>query len=71
MGDSDFVEEVLKKAQEQREREYQLEADGFNIDQVAQRVAAILGIKCEQVWKKGKHPQTVKARGLLCYWSVG
>ncbi len=48
-----------------------MEADGFNIDQVAQRVAAILGIKCEQVWKKGKHPQTVKARGLLCYWSVG
>ncbi len=70
LGDSDFVEEVLKKAQEQRERKYQLEADGFNIDQVAQRVAAILGIKCEQVWKKGKHPQTVKARSLLCYWAV-
>ncbi len=62
---------VLKKAKEQRERKYQLEADGFNIDQVAQRVAAILGIKCEQVWKKGKHPQTVKARSLLCYWAVG
>ena len=30
LGDSDFVEEVLKKAQEQRERKYQLEADGFN-----------------------------------------
>ncbi len=70
LGDSDFVEEVLKKAQEQRERQYQLEADGFNIDQVAQRVAAMLGVKCEQVWKKGKHPQTVKARSLLCYWAV-
>jgi putative transposase len=71
LGDSDFVEEVLKKAQEKRERQYQLEADGFNVDQVAQRVAAILGVKCEQVWKKGKHPQTVKARSLLCYWAVG
>ncbi len=71
LGDSDFVEEVLKKAQEKRERQYQLEADGFNIDQVAQRVTAILGVKCEQVWKKGKHPQTVKARSLLCYWAVG
>ena len=70
LGDSDFVEEVLKKAQEQRQRQYQLEADGFNIDQVAQRVAAILGVKCEQVWKKGKHPQIVKARSLLCYWAV-
>jgi REP element-mobilizing transposase RayT len=70
LGDSDFVEAVLKKAQEQRERQYQLEADGFTIDQVAQRVASILGVKCEQVWKKGKHPQTVKARSLLCYWAV-
>ena len=70
LGDSDFVEEVLKKAQEQRQRQYQLEADGFNIDQVTQRVAAILGVKCEQVWKKGKHPQIVKARSLLCYWAV-
>ena len=70
LGDSDFVEEVLKKAQEKRERQYQLEADGFTIDQVAQRVASILGVKYEQVWEKGKHPQTVKARSLLCYWAV-
>ena len=70
LGDSDFVEEVLKMAEENRQRQYQLEADGFNIEQVAQRVAAILGVNCEQVWKKGKHPQTVKARSLLCYWAV-
>jgi REP element-mobilizing transposase RayT len=70
LGDSDFVEEVLKKAQEKRERQYQLEADGFTIDQVAQRVASILGVKCEQVWEKGKYRQTVKARSLLCYWAV-
>jgi REP element-mobilizing transposase RayT len=70
LGDSDFVEEVLIKAQEQCERQYQLEAAGFNIDQVAERVAALLGVKCEQVWKKGKHPKTVKARSLLCYWLV-
>ncbi len=70
LGDSDFVEEVLIKAQEQRERQYQIEAAGFNIDQVAERVAALLGVKCEQVWKKGKHPKTVKARSLLCYWLV-
>ena len=53
------------------QRQCRSEADGFNIDQVAQRVAAILGVKCEHVWEKGKHPQTVKARSLLCYWAVG
>ena len=70
LGDSEFVEEVLKKAKEQRERRYQLKATGFNIDQVAEKVAARLGIQCKQVWGKGKHPQTVMARSLLCYWAV-
>ena len=70
LGDSDFVEEVLKKAAEKRERHYQLEAEGFTVNQVAKRVASILDIKREHVWKKGKHPQTVEARSLLCYWAV-
>jgi putative transposase len=70
LGDSDFVEEVLNAAREKRERRYQLQAAGFTLDQVAQRAAAIFGIKCEQVWQKGKHPQTVKARSLLCYWAT-
>jgi len=29
-----------------------------------------LGINPEQVWAAGKHPLTVKARSLLCYWAV-
>ena len=70
LGDSDFVEEVLKKAQEQRNRQYQLEAEGYSIDQVAERVANLLGIKSEQIWEKGKYPLAVKARSLLCYWAV-
>jgi REP element-mobilizing transposase RayT len=70
LGDSAFVEEVLKKAGEKRERKYQLEAQGFTVDQAARQAAELLGVKSEQIWKKGKHPQTVKARSLLCYWAV-
>lgn len=70
LGDSEFVEQVLKQAEEKRERKHQLEADGFTVDRVANRVASILGLKSEDVWKKGKHPQIVKARSLLCYWAV-
>ena len=29
-----------------------------------------LGIALEQLWATGKHPATVKARSLLCYWAV-
>ena len=34
------------------------------------RVSSVLGIEPEQVWASGKHPLTVKARGLLWYWAV-
>jgi hypothetical protein len=34
------------------------------------RVSSELGIAPEQVWSYGIHPLTVKARSLLCYWTV-
>ena len=34
------------------------------------RVSSELEIDPEQVWRTGKHPNTVKARSLLCYWAV-
>jgi putative transposase len=40
------------------------------IDKVTIRVTSELGIDPEQVWAYGKHPLTVKARSLLCYWAV-
>ena len=36
----------------------------------AERRIMKLGIDPEQVWSYGKHPLTVKARSLLCYWAV-
>ena len=24
----------------------------------------------DKVWEKGKHPETVRARSLLCFWAV-
>ena len=44
LGDSDFVEAVLKEANEQLDRRYRLKAEGFDLEQVAQRVAAVMSI---------------------------
>ena len=33
-------------------------------------MAICFKIDPEQVWMPGKHPITVKARSLLCYWAV-
>ncbi|MBW2640598.1 MAG: transposase [Deltaproteobacteria bacterium] len=66
---SDFVENVLKSAEEELEQKYDLKARGYDFDRVAQRVAELMEIETEQVTAFGKSPQTVKARSLLCFWA--
>jgi hypothetical protein len=29
-----------------------------------------LEVDLDKVWEKGKHPETVRARSLLCFWAV-
>ncbi|MDB4442555.1 transposase [bacterium] len=70
LGDGEFTQSVLDAAKEQYEERYLLQAQGHDLETVAQRVSALLGINSEQVWASGKHPLTVKARSLLCYWVV-
>jgi REP element-mobilizing transposase RayT len=69
LGDSDFVENVLKSAEEELEQKYDLKARGYDFDRVAQRVAEVMKIEIEQVTAFGKSPQTVKGRSLLCFWA--
>lgn len=69
LGDSDFVEKVLKFAEEEFEQKYDLKARGYDFERVAERVAEVMSMKNEEVRAFGKSPQTVKARGLLCFWA--
>ena len=69
LGDSDFVEAVLREADEQLERRYQLKTRGFDLERVAERVAQVLDIPLEIVWEKSRRPQVAVARSLLCYWA--
>ena len=70
LGEGDFVESVLKAAQEDLERKYQLEAKGYSFDWLVGRVAKQLEIKPKDVLAPGKYAQNVKARSLLCYWGT-
>jgi REP element-mobilizing transposase RayT len=70
LGDNDFVTAVLEVAQEQLERKYQLVTKGIDFEKIVERVAAVFGIDANQVLAAGKHPPTVKARSVLCYWAV-
>jgi len=70
LGDSDFVERVLRAADEALERKYELKSKGYNIDKLSDRVAKIFSINPEDIFKLGKQPVKVKARSLFCYWAV-
>jgi REP element-mobilizing transposase RayT len=70
LGDSDFVERVLKAADESLERKYRLKSMGFDVKKLADTVASIFAIKPEEIFHPGKQPIKVKARSLFCYWAV-
>jgi REP element-mobilizing transposase RayT len=70
LGDGDFTQSVLDSAKEQVEQRYRLKAQGYDLDKVALRVSNVLEMEQAQIWAPGKHPKTVKARSLLCYWAV-
>jgi hypothetical protein len=69
LGDGEFVEKVLAQAQEALERQYRRKAKEIDLDQVAARVAEVLGLDPAEVWAAGKKPRLVQARSLLCYWA--
>jgi REP element-mobilizing transposase RayT len=69
LGDSDFVTMVLRYAGERMETRYRLKSEGIELDDVAQRVAHVMGLPLEVVWENYRRPQTVQARSLLCYWA--
>ena len=69
LGDSDFVLNVLKAADEQFEKRYALKAQGFNFEKTVRRVAEVLGMEPNDVVAMGKSPERVKARALLCFWA--
>ncbi len=51
-------------------RKYALQAQGIDLDKIANRVADLLEIDIENVWASGKYHHIIKARSLLCYWAV-
>jgi len=70
LGDGDFVEKVLRQAQEMMEDSQTLKLRGFDYDWLVKHVAKVMGIEPEDVLARGKSRQFVKARALLCYWGT-
>jgi chromosomal replication initiation ATPase DnaA len=70
LGDGEFVEQTLKAANEAMEKKSALQAKGIGLNEIANRVAKLLGMDTAEVWASGRYRHIVKARSLLCYWAV-
>ena len=70
LGSGDFVESVLKSAQENFERRHMIRARGYDFEWLADRVAHICGLTPKELLAGGKQRRTVLARSMICYWGT-
>jgi len=70
LGDSCFVLEVLREAEERFQRGYALKSQGYTIEHLAKRVADIFGVDAKDILKAGKYREIAAARSVFCYWAV-
>jgi putative transposase len=70
LGESDFVKEVLSEQEEKFNRRYWLRAQGYDFEKVVKRVAEVVEIDEDEIWKPGNQPLRVRARSLTCFWAV-
>lgn len=69
LGDSDFVDSIIKQGEEFYDKRQRLKQKGYNLDSIAERVAEVLGMEPDEVYSKGRQDKKVKARSLLCFWA--
>lgn len=69
LGDSDFVEQVLRQADEEFETRSLCRERGLDAEKLAEIVADLLAIDLAQVWEEGQKSASVRARDLMCYWA--
>ncbi|MFC1643462.1 transposase [Chlamydiota bacterium] len=66
LGEGDFVEKVLKTADEEMDRKFQLIREGWNLEKLVKRVSMKYDISEEAMRKQGRGDKLSEARSVLC-----
>ncbi|MDY6845068.1 MAG: transposase, partial [Thermodesulfobacteriota bacterium] len=69
-GDSGFVLDVLKKADEQFERYYEMKRLGYDLNTIAERVCEIHKVEKEDIYSRSRQKVKSDARSPFCFWAV-
>jgi putative transposase len=70
LGDGAFVKEVLAKADESFRDKYKLNAEGYNLDKLIDRVSEITQLTRKQILDTVRDIKRTKARSILCFWAT-
>jgi hypothetical protein len=69
LGDSGFVCDVLKEADEKFERYYEMKRLGYDFDTIEDRVCGIYKIEKEGLFSRNRQKVKSDARALFCFWA--
>jgi len=70
LGDGDFVNDVLCQAEEQLQKKYRIQSEGYDLEKLIERVAEITEMSRDKIMDSGKERKSVQARSILCYWAT-
>ena len=70
LGDSEFVLTALENSKERLAPDERVRRQGYDIQRVARRAAAVFGLSEDDIFTVSKQPRLVAARSLFCYWAV-
>jgi putative transposase len=70
LGDSGFVDTVLKAADEKLDRKYRIQAEGWDFEAVVSRVCELFELTRSEVLFWSKQRKRAIARSVLAYWTV-
>ena len=70
LGSSDFVDQVLKKADEQLDEKYRLQVSAISLQALIKKVAQCFNIDAENLKSASKERRITNARRALCYIAV-
>ncbi|MEW6615890.1 MAG: transposase [Thermodesulfobacteriota bacterium] len=70
LGGSNFARYVLSESEGEFSRKHKLKQLGYDFEKVVERVCDLFQMEKEFITQRGNQRDRVKARDLVCYWSV-
>jgi putative transposase len=70
LGDSDFVDSILKEAEQTFEKKYKLKIEGYIISKVEQKILKVFEIDKNELYSGSRKNDVSEARSIFCYLCV-